>query len=101
MTAELAPIVEGKPDVSKIAQIDKLVEQFIRANKITIIPELFYQDSLKRRLIITLNMSRGFSIYGPRSALTTQKVWNPFSTALSRSRSTADGKLSAGYLTSP
>jgi type III restriction enzyme len=97
--AELAPIVEGKPDVSKIAQIDldrlaqefrfqrivftaagdvfdqmqkdwkgnkemllaqlvKLVDQFIRADKITILPELFYQDPLKRRLMITLNMSK-------------------------------------------
>lgn len=97
--AELAPIVEGKPDVSKIAQIDldrlardfrfqriiftaardvfdqmqkdwkgskeallaqliKLVEEFIKTDKITITPALFYQDQLKRRLIITLNMSR-------------------------------------------
>jgi type III restriction enzyme len=97
--AELAPIVEGKPDVSKIAQIDlerlaqefrfqriiftaardvfdqmqkewkgskeallaqlvKLVEQFIRADKITIAPALFYQDPLKGRLIITLNMTK-------------------------------------------
>lgn len=97
--AELAPIVEGKPDVSRIAQIDlerlaqefrfqriiftaardvfdqmqndwkgskevllaqliKLVEEFIKTDKITITPALFYQDQLKRRLIITLNMSR-------------------------------------------
>jgi type III restriction enzyme len=97
--AELAPIVEGKPDVSKIAQIDleklaqefrfqrivftaardvfdqmkkdwtgskdallaqlvKLVEQFIRADKITIVPALFYQEALKRRLVITLNMTK-------------------------------------------
>lgn len=97
--AELAPIVEGKPDVSKIAQIDlerlaqefrfqriaftaardvydqmqkdwkgskesllaqlvKLVEEFIKGDKITIVPALFNQDSLKRRLIITLNMTK-------------------------------------------
>ncbi len=97
--AELAPIVEGKPDVSKIAQIDlerlaqefrfqriaftaargvfdpmqkdwnaskesllaqlvKLVEHFIKADKITITPALFTQDQLKRRLIITLNMTK-------------------------------------------
>lgn len=97
--AELAPIVEGKPDASKIAQIDlerlaqefrfqrivftaardvfdqmqkdwkaskeallaqlvKLVEQFIKADKITITPALFTQDQLKRRLIITLNMTK-------------------------------------------
>ncbi len=97
--AELAPILEGKPDVSKInrielerlarefrtqriifeaardvfdqmkhtwqgsrevllAQLVRLVEQFIRADRITVHPPLFYQDDLRRRLIITLNMSR-------------------------------------------
>ena len=97
--AELAPILEGKPDVTKIAQIDlerlakefrtqkiifetardvyeqmqkdwqgskeallaqlvRLVEQFIRSDKISVIPALFYQDDLKRRLIITLNMTK-------------------------------------------
>lgn len=97
--AELAPILEGKPDVSKInrielerlaresrtqriifeaardvfdqvkhtwqgsrevllAQLVRLVEQFIRADHLVIHPPLFYQDDLRRRLIITLNMSR-------------------------------------------
>jgi type III restriction enzyme len=97
--AELAPILEGKPDVSKIAQIDlerlarefrtqkiifeaardvydqmqkdwkgskefllaqvvRLVEQFIRSDRITILPALFSQDDLHRRLIITLNMTK-------------------------------------------
>jgi len=97
--AELAPIVEGKPDVTRLAQIDlerlarefrtqriifetardvydqmqkdwkgskeyllsqlvRLVEQFIRSDRITIIPTLFSQDDLKRRLIITLNMTK-------------------------------------------
>ena len=97
--AELAPIVEGKPDVTKIAAIDlerlaqefrtqriifevarnvynqmqkgwkgskdfllgqlvRLVEQFLRSEKISIIPALFYRDDLKRRLIITLNMNK-------------------------------------------
>ena len=97
--AELAPIVEGKPDISKIEAIDlerlaqefrtqriifevardvydqmqkdwegskefllaqlvRLVEQFIRSDWVTITPALFYQDELKRRLIITLNMTR-------------------------------------------
>ncbi len=97
--AELAPILEGKPDVTKInrielerlarefrtqriifeaardvfdqvkkdwrgskevllAQLVRLVEQFIRSKDIAIHPPLFYQDELKRRLIITLNMSR-------------------------------------------
>src|ERR1700736_1981549 len=97
--AELAPVLEGKPDVTNVAQIDierlahefrtqkiifeaardvyeqmqkywkankeallaqlvRLVEQFIRSDKITVIPALFSQDALKRRLIITLNMTK-------------------------------------------
>ncbi len=97
--AELAPIVAGKPDVSKIEAIDleklayefrtqriifetardvyeqmqsnwsgskevllaqlvRLVEQFIRSDAISISPALFFQDDLKRRLIVTLNMTK-------------------------------------------
>lgn len=96
---ELAPVIEGKPDVSKItrieleklaldfrtqriifeaardvydqmapdwkgnrevllAQVVQIVEQFIRSDKLEVLPALFYQDELRRRLIITLNMSR-------------------------------------------
>jgi type III restriction enzyme len=97
--AELAPILEGKPDVTQIgkielerlarefryqriifetardvyaqmhknwkgskevllAQLVRLVEVFIRSGKIAILPPLFYQEELRRRLIITLNMTR-------------------------------------------
>lgn len=97
--AELAPIIEGRPDVTHIASIELerlarefrtqriifetardifdqmqaswkgskevllaqlvgLVEQFIRSEKIYITPPLFYQDDLRRRLIITLSMTR-------------------------------------------
>jgi len=97
--AELAPILEGKPDVTRInrielerlarefrtqriifetardvfdqmkhtwqgsremllAQLVRIVEAFIGSDRITISPPLFYQDELRRRLIITLNMSR-------------------------------------------
>ena len=97
--AELAPIVEGKPDVTKIeainleklarefrtqrivfetarevydqmqqnwrggrafllAQLVRLVEQFIRSDRISITPALFLRDDLTRRLIITLNMTK-------------------------------------------
>ncbi len=97
--AELAPILEGKPDVSGVNRIDlerlarefrtqriifktardvfdqmkhtwqgsrevllaqlvRVVEEFIQCDKITITPPLFYQDELRRRLIVTLNMSR-------------------------------------------
>lgn len=97
--AELAPVLEGKPDVSKILQIDldrlarefrtqkiifeasrdvyeqmqkdwrggkenllaqlvHIVDEFIRSDKIRVLPELFSRDDLKRRLIITLNMTK-------------------------------------------
>ncbi|MFA7173540.1 MAG: hypothetical protein WC340_09025 [Kiritimatiellia bacterium] len=97
--AELAPVLEGKPDVTKVSRIElerlarefrsqrivfetardvfdqmkntwqgsreillaqlvRIVEQFIRSDRIDISPPLFYQDELRRRLIITLNMSR-------------------------------------------
>ena len=97
--AELAPTIDGKPDITKIASIDlenlarefrtqrivfetardvydqmaekwqgdrtfllaqlvRLVEQFIRSGKIVITPALFLVDNLKRRLVITLNMNK-------------------------------------------
>lgn len=97
--AELAPVIEGKPDVTRIdrielerlarefrtqriifetardvfdqmkhgwrgsretllAQLVGLVEQFIRSDYIAIYPPLFHQNELRRRLIITLNLSR-------------------------------------------
>jgi type III restriction enzyme len=97
--AEIAPVLDGKPDVTSInrielerlasefrtqriifetardvfdqmkhtwqgsrelllAQLVMIVEQFMRSDLIEISPPLFYQDELRRRLIITLNMSR-------------------------------------------
>jgi len=41
-----------------LAQLVLLVGKFIGSDKIKIDPPLFYQDELRRRLIITLNMSR-------------------------------------------
>lgn len=41
-----------------IAQLVSLIEQFIRSGHIVITPEQFNSDDLKRRLIITLNMSK-------------------------------------------
>lgn len=99
MLAELAPIVDGKPDITKISQIDleefgkqlrmqriifetardifdqmkptwpgnkdsllaqviRLVEQFLRSKEIRINPPLFYSDELKRRILIILNMNK-------------------------------------------
>ncbi len=97
--AELAPTVDGKPDMSGIAAIELeylarefrtqriifeaarevydqmhknwpgskevllaqlvgLAQQFIRSGPIRLTPALFQQDALKRRLLITLNMTR-------------------------------------------
>ena len=97
--AELAPTIDGKPDITKIDSIDlhelarefrtqrivfetardvydqmranwpgdrtfllaqlvRLVEQFIRSDRIAITPSLFHADDLKRRLVITLNMTK-------------------------------------------
>ena len=41
-----------------IAQLVRLVERFILSDKIIITPALFHQDDLRRRLIITLNMTK-------------------------------------------
>jgi type III restriction enzyme len=97
--AELAPVIDGKPDVTQIATIDlealgkqfrmqkiifetardifdqmrpnwkgskdyllaqliRIVEQFIVSDKLEIAPALFAQDELKRRILITINMNK-------------------------------------------
>ncbi len=97
--AALAPVLEGKPDPSKmstieleelgrqfrtqrivfeaaaaifdlmkptwkgqreylLAQVIHIVEGFIRTDKITIIPPLFNEDDLRRRIVLTINMSK-------------------------------------------
>jgi len=99
MLAELAPIIAGKPDVTKISQIDlenlgekyrwqkviftaaidvydqmkpawpgnkefllaqliRLVEDFVSSGKIQIIPPFFNQADLKRRILLMLNMNK-------------------------------------------
>ena len=96
--AELAPVVEGKPDVSRISEIDLedlgrrfrlqkiifetardvhdqmkpgwpasrellltqlvgVVEQFLASNRLNVVPGLFEQDALRRRVLLTLNMN--------------------------------------------
>jgi type III restriction enzyme len=99
MLAELAPIVDGKPDVSKISEIDLrdletkfrlqkvifevagevfeqvrptwsgskeqllaqligIIEGFLTSDRIRIIPKAYDQDDGKRRVLLTLNMSK-------------------------------------------
>jgi type III restriction enzyme len=97
--AELAPILEGKPDITRLTEIDlqelgkrfrtqkiifsaasdvfdqmqttwkgsrdyllaqliRLVERFIESDRIVVDPPLFNQDDLRRRIVITLFMSK-------------------------------------------
>ncbi|MBV6516286.1 MAG: hypothetical protein HPKKFMNG_01950 [Planctomycetes bacterium] len=99
--AEMAPTVEGKPDLSRIeqiklielgkeqrmqrivfqtaaelyesmaknwkgaresllAQLIAIVERFLKSNLIRIVPALFEQDELRKRLVLTLNMNKVF-----------------------------------------
>jgi type III restriction enzyme len=103
---DLAPIVEGHPDISRISQISLeglareyrmqrivfktageifdqmqttwkgnreyllaqivyLVEQFIKSNKVSILPPFFAADEFRKRLVLTLNMSK-----------VVQHIWN-------------------------
>ena len=114
--AELAPVVEGKPDVTKVSTIDlenlarqqrmqriifetardvyhqmqknwpaskesllaqllRLVEEFIQSDKLKIIPNSFEQDDLKRRLVIALNMTKVGSAYLGSDRASTCLVW--------------------------
>jgi len=98
-TAELAPTVEGKADLTKkteielrdlasryryqtlafeaakkvyeekrsgwrglpdvlLGQLIHIVEQFIRSDRLSITPSLFTQDDLRRRVLLTLSISR-------------------------------------------
>ncbi len=99
MLAQLAPIVEGKPDVTKISEIDlqdlekkfrmqkvifevagevyeqmkptwtgpkdqllaqliRLIEDFLASDRIRITPKAYDENDGKRRILLTLNMSR-------------------------------------------
>lgn len=96
---QIAPTIEGKPDLTKISEIDlvrlgeeyryqkiifttardvydqmsptwkgdksfllaqlvKIVEQFIKSDIVAIEPPLFFQNDIKRRILITLNMNK-------------------------------------------
>ncbi len=41
-----------------LAQLIRLVERFIESGNIQVHPPLFNQDDLRRRIVITLNMSK-------------------------------------------
>lgn len=97
--AEIAPIIDGKPDLGSVSEIDlqdlareyrmqkvvfeaardvydqmqpswkgnkqfliaqliPLIERFLASDRVRIHPELFAQDDLRRRLVLTMNMTR-------------------------------------------
>jgi type III restriction enzyme len=97
--AELAPVVEGKPDVTRLTEIQledlarrfrfqkivfetardvydqmrpdwkggredllgqlvRLVESFLRSDRLDIVPALFNQEDRRRRILLTLNMNK-------------------------------------------
>jgi type III restriction enzyme len=97
--ADLAPVIDGKPDVTKLTSIDveklgreqrmqrvifqtaaevfdlmkpnwqgnrefllaqviRVTEDYLHSGRIVISPELFSQDDLRRRILLTLNMTR-------------------------------------------
>ena len=99
MIAELAPVLDGKPDVSRVteialedlarkfrmqrlvfeaardifdqmaptwtgtrevllAQVVRLTETFVASDRLEIVPALFNADELRRRIMLTLNMTR-------------------------------------------
>jgi type III restriction enzyme len=129
--AALAPVVDGKPDVSKITEIDleslaqefrtqrivfeaardnfqlissewkgnkeyllaqlvHLVEDFVTSDKIIIDPPLFNHGDLRRRLIITLNMSKVIQHIGDAIRYANTEYYEPLFDRDHPVRSTGD-----------
>jgi type III restriction enzyme len=54
---QIKPTWKGNKD-NLLAQVIRLVEKFIGSDNLAIDPPLFYQDELRKRVILTLNMQR-------------------------------------------
>ncbi len=54
---QMKPAWKGSKE-NLLAQVIQLTERFIRSRRLEINPPLFYQDELKRRVMLTLNMQR-------------------------------------------
>ncbi len=54
---QIKPTWKGNKD-NLLAQVIRLVEKFINSDSLAIDPPLFYQDELRKRVILTLNMQR-------------------------------------------
>jgi len=55
--AEMAPSWKGAAD-QLLVQVIRIVEGFLRSDRIAIDPPLFYQDEMRRRVMLTLSMAR-------------------------------------------
>jgi type III restriction enzyme len=54
---QMRPTWKGRKE-NLLAQVIQLTERFIRSRRLDINPPLFYQDELKRRVMLTLNTQR-------------------------------------------
>jgi len=54
---QMKPTWKGNKE-NLLAQVIRLVEQFTASRRLDINPPLFYQDEMKRRVMLTLNMQR-------------------------------------------
>jgi type III restriction enzyme len=54
---QMRPSWKGNTDVL-LAQLIRLVERFVRSDRLVISPDLFKQDELRRRIVLTLSMTR-------------------------------------------
>jgi len=54
---QVRPTWKGNREVL-LAQVIRLVEKFIASDRITITPALFNQDELRRRIMLTVNMTK-------------------------------------------
>lgn len=54
---QMTPTWKGNKE-NLLAQVIRIVEKFIVSGRLEIDPPLFYQDELKRRVMLTLNMQR-------------------------------------------
>ncbi len=54
---QMKPTWKGNKE-NLLAQVIQLVEKFIASRRLDINPPLFYQDEMKRRVMLTLNMQR-------------------------------------------
>lgn len=54
---QMRPAWKGNPDIL-IGQVIRIVEQFLRSDRIEIVPPLFAVAELRRRIVLTLNMNK-------------------------------------------